>query len=224
MNKFNKNTIAQSIEIGGQILPAIQETAASINKEFAVPEVPHVGKFDFNKEKSMEKASSFETTIDIFNIVVENYSDEVIIFHGDLTNADCAYIYEQSVKEEFPIGNLNREIIIGAFMHYDAFDWKIVSLSCGDYYEEKEIFYAVSELRLYALDNNLVFYPGPPRRKEDCVSQEGDTLHAYVYQQEDELGEYERFFDEYNEGLYHHHTNKSAPPVPKDNDIEDIPF
>ncbi len=224
MNKFNKNTIAQSIEIGGQILPAIQETAASINKEFAVPEVPHVGKFDFNKEKSMEKASSFETTIDIFNITVEDYSSEVIIFRGDLTNADCAYIYEQSVRERFFIGNLNREIIIGAFMHYDAFDWKIVSLSCGDYYEEKEVFYAVSELRLYALNNNLITFLNPPSRKRDCLPQKGGVLLTYVHQKEEEFGEYERFFDEYDEGFYHPNVDKSCPPKPDDKDLEDTPF
>ena len=166
----------------------------------------------------------FSTTIDIFNIVVKDYSSEVIISRGDLTHADCAYIYEQSVMEEFCISDLNKEVIIGAFIHYDSLDWRYAYLNSGDHYGDREVYYAILELRLYALNNNLVIYPSPPRRKKDCLPQKGGVLLTYVYQAEEEFDEYERFFDEYDDGFYHPRVSKSCPPRPEDKDLEDIPF
>ena len=219
MNKFNQTIIAQQI-VGGNMLPAIPGAEAPINKEFALLEVSHVGEFDFNKEINMKKASSFETTINIFEIDIFDYLDDVIVFRGDLTIADCMHIFEASVREGCPMNRLNDNVLMGAFMFYDSIDWEITLLCGDDHYEERERRHAISELRLYVLNNDIGVFPSN-YREEALPSLGGNILAEFCYQAVDQFDSYEEFF---HEKEYEPHTNKSAPPVPKDNDIEDIPF
>jgi hypothetical protein len=220
MNKFNKNTIAQSLLGNNEMLPAIPGAEAPINKEFATPEVPHEDQFDLNKETDMKKTNQFETTINIFEIDVFDYLDDVIVFRGDLTIADCMHIFETSVREGCPMNRLNDNVLMGAFMFYDSIDWEVTLLCGDDHYEERGRRHAISELRLYVLNNDIGIFPSN-YKEEALPSLGGNILAEFCYQAVDQFDSYEEFFYEKE---YCPHINKSAPPVPKDMDDDDIPF
>ena len=219
MNKFNQTIIAQQI-VGGNILPAIPGAEAPINKEFAEKEAQHEDQFDLNKETDMKKTNQFETTINIFEIDVFDYLDDVIVFRGDLTIADCMHIFETSVREGCPMNRLNDNVLMGAFMFYDSIDWEVTLLCGDDHYEERGRRHAISELRLYVLNNDIGIFPSN-YKEEALPSLGGNILAEFCYQAVDQFDSYEEFFYEKE---YCPHINKSAPPVPKDMDDEDIPF
>ena len=100
------------------------------------------------------------------------------------------------------------------------FAWEVTLLCGDDHYEERERRHAISKLRLYVLNNDIGIFPSN-YREEVLPSLGGNILAEFCYQAVDQFDSYEEFFYEKE---YCPHINKSAPPVPKDKDIEDIPF
>jgi hypothetical protein len=118
------------------------------------------------------------------------------------------------------MNRLNDNVLMGAFMFYDSIDWEVTLLCGDDHYEERERRHAISELRLYVLNNDIGIFPSN-YREEVLPSLGGNILAEFCYQAVDQFDSYEEFFYEKE---YCPHINKSAPPVPKDMDDEDIPF
>lgn len=53
-------------------------------------------------------------------IICADYSIDVILFSGDLTQEECSKVFEKAVQEDYPIPMLHKIIILGTEEYYDA--------------------------------------------------------------------------------------------------------